>query len=80
MPDRYRLFFRFASGPIKVIVYGWFNDEDHLRKAYAETDVYETFKHMLANGVVPKSIWELLFATLKLSFQFTFYKSVEIGA
>jgi toxin YhaV len=25
MPDRYRLFFRFASSPVKLIVYVWFN-------------------------------------------------------
>ena len=33
MPDRYRLFFRFASSPVQLIVYVWFNDEDTLRKA-----------------------------------------------
>ena len=60
MPDRYRLFFRFASNPVKLIVYVWFNDEDTLRKAGAKTDVYETFKRMLARGVVPQSIDELL--------------------
>jgi toxin YhaV len=60
MPDRYRLFFRFASTPIKLIVYVWFNDEDTLRKAGAKTDVYETFKHMLSKGTVPQSIDELL--------------------
>ena len=60
MPDRYRLFFRFASSPVKVIVYVWFNDEDTLHKAGAKTDVYETFKRMLARGVVPVSIRELL--------------------
>ena len=60
MPDRYRLFFRFASSPVKVIVYVWFNDEDTLRKAGARTDVYETFKRMLARGVVPGGIRELL--------------------
>ena len=63
MPDRYRLFHRFASSPIKVIVYVWFNDEDTLRKAKLRTDVYETFKRMLACGIVPKSIWELHIAT-----------------
>lgn len=56
MPDRYRLFFRFASNPVKVIVYVWFNDEDALRKAGSKTDVYETFKRMLARGVVPHGI------------------------
>lgn len=60
LPDRYRLFFRFASSPIKLIVYVWFNDEDTLRKAGAKTDVYETFKRMLAKGMVPQSIEELL--------------------
>ena len=60
MPDRYRLVFRFASSPVKVLVYVWFNDEDSLRKAGAKTDVYETFKRMLARGVVPGSIGELL--------------------
>jgi toxin YhaV len=60
MPDRYRLFFRFASNPVKVIVYVWFDDEDTLRKAGAKTDVYETFKRMLARGWVPSSTAELL--------------------
>lgn len=60
MPDRYRLFFRFASKPVKVIVYVWFNDEDTLRKAGAKTDVYEAFRRMLARGVVPSDIGELL--------------------
>jgi toxin YhaV len=60
MPDRYRLFFRFASNPVKVIVYVWFNDEDTLRKAGAKTDVYETFKRMLARGVVPGDVDTLL--------------------
>ena len=26
MPDRYRLFFRFASSPVKIVVYVWFNE------------------------------------------------------
>ena len=60
MPDRYRLFFRFASSPVKVLVYVWFNDEDTLRKAGSKTDVYEAFRQMLARGVVPTGIAELL--------------------
>jgi toxin YhaV len=60
MPDRYRLFFRFASSPVKVIVYVWFNDEDTLRKVGSKTDVYETFKRMLARGSVPGGIDDLL--------------------
>lgn len=60
MPDRYRLFFRFASKPVKLIVYVWFNDEDALRKAGSKTDVYEVFKRMLSRGQVPCGIKELL--------------------
>lgn len=60
MPDRYRLFFRFASNPVKVIVYVWFNDEDTLRKAGSKTGVYESFKRMLTRGVVPRDIGALL--------------------
>ena len=51
---------RLASSPVKLIVYVWFNDEDTLRKAGAKTDVYETFKRMLARGIVPNSIEALL--------------------
>lgn len=64
MPDRYRLFFRFASNPVKVIVYVWFNDEDTLRKVGSKTNVYETFKRMLARGAVPADINELLTSSL----------------
>lgn len=60
MPDRYRLFFRFASAPLPLIVYVWFNDEDTLRKAGSYTDVYEVFKRMLMRGEVPASIHALL--------------------
>jgi toxin YhaV len=60
MPDRYRLFFRFASSPIKLIVYAWFNDEHTLRKARSKTDVYEAFQRMLLRGEVPTSIDNLL--------------------
>ena len=60
MPDRYRLFFRFASSPVQLIVYVWFNDEDTLRKAGSKTDVYEAFKRMLVRGEVPTSIHSLL--------------------
>ena len=66
MPDRYRLFFRFASSPIQLIVYVWFNDEDTLRKAGSKTDVYEVFKRMLMRGEVPSSINALLAESRKL--------------
>lgn len=60
LPQRCRLFFRFASSPVKVIVYVWINDEDALRKAGGKTDVYESFKRMLEAGRVPNGINELL--------------------
>lgn len=60
MPDRYRLFFRFAPRPVQLIVYVWFNDGDTLRKAGSRTDVYEAFKRMLTRGEVPDSIHALL--------------------
>ena len=60
LPDRYRLFFRFASNPVKLIVHVWFNDEDTLRKAGSKTDVYEAFRRMLARGEVPDGIEDLL--------------------
>jgi toxin YhaV len=60
LPDRYRLFFRFGSSPVKLIVYVWLNDEVTLRKAGSKTDVYETFKRMLSKGTVPQSIEDLL--------------------
>jgi len=66
MPDRYRLFFRFASSPAQLIVYVWFNDEDILRKAGFKTDVYEVFKRMLMRGEVPSSINALLAESRKL--------------
>ena len=66
LPERYRLFFRFASRPIKLIVYVWFNDEDTLRKAGSKTHVYETFRRMLARGDVPDSIDHLLRESRKL--------------
>lgn len=60
LPDRYRLFFRFASKPVRLIVYAWLNDEDTLRKAGSKTDVYAAFQRMLARGDVPGDIGALL--------------------
>ena len=60
MPDRYRLFFRFAASRVKIVVYVWFHDEDTLRKAGSKADVYEAFKRLLARGVVPDGIDALL--------------------
>ena len=60
LPPRYRLFFRFSSKPVRVIVYVWLNDEATLRKAGAKTDVYAVFQRMLARGEVPSDIEALL--------------------
>ncbi len=60
MRERYRLFFRFASKPVKLIVCVWFTDEDTLRKAGSKTDVYEAFRRMLGRGEVPDGIDLLL--------------------
>ena len=60
MPDRYRLFFRLASSPVKLIAYVWFNDEDTLRKAGSKTDVYAAFRRMLERGEVPESVAALM--------------------
>ena len=65
LPERYRIFFRLASQPLRLIVYVWFNDEDTLRKAGSKTDVYETFRRMLARGEVPESIDHLLLQSKK---------------
>jgi len=56
LPARYRLFYRFSSKPVRVIVYAWLNDEATLRKAGAKTDVYAVFQRMLARGEVPSDI------------------------
>lgn len=56
LPARYRLFFRYSSKPIPVIVFAWLNDEDTLRKAGSKTDVYEAFRRALERGEVPDGI------------------------
>jgi toxin YhaV len=56
LPARYRLFYRFSSKPVRVIVYAWLNDEATLRKAGAKTDVYAVFQRMLSRGEVPSDI------------------------
>jgi len=59
LPPRYRLFFRFGSRPVRIIIYAWLNDEATLRKAGAKTDVYAVFQRMLRRGEVPSDIEEL---------------------
>jgi toxin YhaV len=56
LPSRYRLFYRFSSSPVEVIVYAWLNDEATLRKAGAKTEVYAVFQRLLARGEVPSDI------------------------
>ena len=56
LPPRYRLFYRFGSKPVPIIVYAWLNDEATLRKSGAKTDVYAVFQRMLAHGEVPSDI------------------------
>jgi len=60
LPQRYRLFFMFATNPLQVVIYAWLNDEDTLRKEGSRTDVYEVFKRMLERGEVPSTIDELI--------------------
>ena len=60
LPSRYRLFYRFSSKPVRIIVYAWLNDEATLRKEGAKTDVYAVFQRMLARGEVPSDIAELM--------------------
>ena len=49
-----------AAYAIQIISYDRFDDENTLCKAGAKTDVYETFKRMLARGQVPGTVVELL--------------------
>lgn len=56
LPARYRLFYRFSSKPVRVIVHAWLNDEATLRKAGAKSDVYAVFQRMLVRGEVPSDI------------------------
>lgn len=65
LPQRYRLFFMFASNPLQVIIYTWLNDDDSLRKEGSRTDVYEVFKRMLERGEVPSTIDELIQGSTK---------------
>lgn len=56
----HRLFFRFASSPLPLIVFVWLNDEDTLRKEGAKTDVYLRFRAMLERGEVPTAMEDLI--------------------
>jgi len=56
---RFRLFFRFSS-TVKVIIYGWVNDERTLRTYGSKTDAYTVFKSKLAKGDPPDTWSELL--------------------
>ena len=50
--QRFRLFFRFDSAT-RVIVYGWLNDENTLRKAGSKSDPYAVFMRRLDRGDPP---------------------------
>jgi len=65
LPQRYRLFFMFATNPLQVVIYAWLNDEDTLRKEGSRTDVYGVFKRMLERGEVPSTIDELIQGSTK---------------
>jgi toxin YhaV len=55
---RFRLFFRFHSAS-RTIIYAWLNDENTLRKAGSQGDVYTVFHGMLERGAPPAD-WEAL--------------------
>ncbi|HTW68609.1 MAG TPA: type II toxin-antitoxin system YhaV family toxin [Acetobacteraceae bacterium] len=56
---RFRLFFRFDSAS-RIIVYGWVNDENTLRKAGARSDPYAVFRRKLEEGNPPDDWTSLL--------------------
>jgi len=56
--NRFRLFFR-ADSTARVVVYGWVNDRDTLRKAGSSSDAYAVFARMLAAGNPPND-WPAL--------------------
>jgi toxin YhaV len=58
-----RLFYRFSSRPAKVIIYVWFNEDGTELKSDSKTDIYGSFVSMLARGLVPGKIDELLKVT-----------------
>lgn len=57
---RFRLFFRFDTAS-RIIVYGWVNDENTLRKAGARSDPYVVFRRRLEEGEPPDE-WAALVA------------------
>jgi toxin YhaV len=56
--QRFRLFFRYHE-PSKIIIYGWLNDENSLRKSGSKTDPYTIFRNRLDKGNPPDD-WETL--------------------
>lgn len=58
---RFRLFFRYRAD-VKLIVYGWMNDENTLRTYGSRSDAYTVFGRMLDAGNPPDE-WDLLLAT-----------------
>jgi toxin YhaV len=56
--SRFRLFFRYSS-TARVIIYGWVNDENALRKAGGRNDPYSVFGRLLRRGHPPDD-WNAL--------------------
>lgn len=63
--QQYRLFFRYHS-KMKIIVYGWVNDESTKREYGGKTDAYKIFGKMLENGCPPNN-WNDLFKEAEIN-------------
>jgi len=64
--NRYRLFYRF-DGATRIIIVGWLNDENSLRKSGAKTDAYEEFKRRLRAGNPPSDWADLMAGAIDLA-------------
>jgi len=58
--QQYRLFFRYHAR-MRIIAFGWLNDDKSLRAYGSANDAYLTFKRMLDSGYPPDD-WETLIA------------------
>lgn len=72
LPPRYRLFFKFSSTNIEIIL-AWLNDKTSIRRAGSKNDVYEMFKKLLASGKIPGNYTELA----KESSKFKYSKQIN---
>ena len=64
--NRFRLFYR-ADSASRIVVYGWVNDRDTLRKAGSASDPYAVFARMLGSGNPPNEWASLLDAARDIS-------------